>query len=64
MNASSEFDEKDFWLELFSIVARRETTRENEQPVQSIGPEGAIEPEERSDSKEQICCSNFWRPGS
>ena len=60
MNASSEFDEKDFWLELFSIVARRETTRENEQTVQSIGPEGAVEPEETSESKEQIRCSNFW----
>ena len=60
MNASSEFDEKEFWLELFSIVARRETTRENEQPAQSIDPEGAIEPQERSESKEQICCSNFW----
>jgi hypothetical protein len=60
MNASSEFDEKEFWLELFSIVARRETTRENEQPVQSIGPEGAIEPQERSESKEHICCSNLW----
>jgi hypothetical protein len=64
MNASSEFDEKDFWLELFSIVARRETTRENEQTVQSIGPEGAIEPQERSESKEHLCGSNFWRPGS
>jgi hypothetical protein len=60
MNASSEFDEKEFWLELFSIVARRETTKENKQPVQSIGPEGAIEPQERSESKERICCSNFW----
>jgi hypothetical protein len=60
MNASSEFDEKDFWLELFSIVARRETTRENEQPVQSIDPEGAIELEEKSESKEHIRCSNFW----
>jgi hypothetical protein len=60
MNASSEFDEKDFWLELFSIVARRETTRENEQTVQAIGPEGAVEPEETSESKEQIRCSNFW----
>jgi hypothetical protein len=60
MNASSEFDEKEFWLELFSIVARRETTRENEQPVQSIRPEGAIEPQEGSESKEQICYSNFW----
>ncbi len=60
MNASSEFDEKDFWLELFSIVARRETIRENEQPVQSTGPEGAIEPEEKSESKEHICWSNFW----
>lgn len=60
MNASSGFDERDFWLELFSIVARRETIRENEQPVQSIDPEGAIEPQERSESKEQICCSNFW----
>jgi len=59
MNASSEFDEKEFWLELFSIVARRETTRENEQPVQSIDPEGAIEPQESSESKEQISCSNF-----
>ena len=60
MNASSEFDEKEFWLELFSIVARRETIRENEQPVQSIDPEGAIEPQKRSESKDQICCSNFW----
>jgi hypothetical protein len=60
MNASSEFDEKEFWLELFSIVARRETTRENEQPVQSIDPEGTNEPQEKSESKEQICCSNFW----
>ena len=59
MNASSEFDEKEFWLELFSIVARRETTRENEQPVQSIGPEGAIEPEERSESKELYATATF-----
>jgi hypothetical protein len=47
MNASSEFDEKEFWLELFSIVARRETTRENEQPVQPIDPGSANEPQER-----------------
>jgi hypothetical protein len=60
MNASSGFDEKDFWLELFSIVVRRETTRENEQPVQSIGPDGAIEPEEGLESKERICGSKFW----
>jgi len=60
MNASSEFDEKEFWLELFSIVARRETTRENKQLVQSIGPEGAVAPQEGSESKEQICYSNFW----
>jgi hypothetical protein len=46
MNASSEFDEKEFWLELFSIVARRETSNENEISSRTMVPERAIEPEE------------------
>ena len=29
MNALVEFDEKEFWIELFSIVARRETNEHN-----------------------------------
>jgi len=60
MNASSEFDEKEFWLELFSIVARRETSSENKISSRTMVPERAIEPEERSDSPEQICCYNTW----
>jgi hypothetical protein len=58
MNASSEFDEKEFWLELFSIVARRETSSENEISSRTMVPETAIEPEERADSPEQIGCHN------
>jgi hypothetical protein len=60
MNASSEFDEKEFWFELFSIVARRETSNENEIPSRTMVPERAIEPEERSDSPERIGCRNSW----
>jgi hypothetical protein len=60
MNASSEFDEKEFWLELFSIVARRETSSENEISGRTMVSERAIEPEERSDSPEQICRYNPW----
>lgn len=61
MNAPSEFEEKDFWLALFSIVARREATRENEQLGQSWSPGDPVEPEEESESKEQICLSAlFW----
>ena len=58
MKVLLEFDEKEFWLELFSIVARRETSIENEISGRTMVPERAIEPEERSDSPEQICCYN------
>jgi hypothetical protein len=30
MNALVEFDEKEFWIQLFSIVARREEKTEDE----------------------------------
>jgi hypothetical protein len=30
MNALVEFDEKEFWIQLFSIVARREERTEDE----------------------------------
>jgi len=30
MNALVEFDEKEFWIQLFSIVARREQKTEDE----------------------------------
>ncbi|HEX6563580.1 MAG TPA: hypothetical protein VF020_04805 [Chthoniobacterales bacterium] len=32
MNALVEFDEKEFWIQLFSIVARREERTEDEEP--------------------------------
>jgi hypothetical protein len=52
MNASLEFDEKDFWLELFSIVVRRETTREDQSLGRSIGTGRANEQEQGSDHTE------------
>ena len=39
MNALLEFDEKEFWIQLFSIVARREERTEGED----IGCQGAPE---------------------
>jgi hypothetical protein len=46
MKVLLEFDEKEFWLELFSIVARRETSIENEISSRTTVPERAIGPEE------------------
>jgi hypothetical protein len=57
MTVSSEFDEKEFWLELFSIVARRETGSEDEISSRTMVLEKAIEPEGRPDSPEQICAT-------
>jgi hypothetical protein len=39
MNALLEFDEKEFWIQLFSIVVRREERTEDED----IGCQGAPE---------------------
>jgi hypothetical protein len=32
MNALVEFDEKEFWIQLFSVVVRREERTEDEHP--------------------------------
>jgi hypothetical protein len=39
MNALLEFDEKEFWIQLFSIVARREEKTEDEDLDTHPAPE-------------------------
>jgi hypothetical protein len=39
MNALLEFDEKEFWIQLFSIVARREEKTEYEDSERHSAPE-------------------------
>jgi hypothetical protein len=39
MNALLEFDEKEFWIQLFSIVVRREAKTEEEDTERPSGPE-------------------------
>jgi hypothetical protein len=39
MNALLEFDEKEFWIQLFSIVARREEKTEDQDIQRHSGPE-------------------------
>jgi hypothetical protein len=44
MNALVEFDEKEFWIQLFSIVARREEKTENEDVTRHSAPEAKESP--------------------
>jgi hypothetical protein len=39
MNALVEFDEKEFWIQLFSIVVRREEKTEDEDMERHSAPE-------------------------
>jgi hypothetical protein len=39
MNALLEFDEKEFWIQLFSIVVRREEKTEEEDTERHSAPE-------------------------
>ena len=43
MNALLEFDEKEFWIQLFSIVTRREEKTEDENIVRHFAPEARRE---------------------
>ena len=65
MKALLEFDEKEFWIQLFSIVARREERTEGENTASDSAPESVLSKEERvGDLGEAVEHASLARPTS
>jgi hypothetical protein len=58
MKAFLEFDEKEFWIQLFSIVARREEKTEGKDISSDSAPESALS--QGGASENALHSSDVW----